>query len=139
MRGLLLTFLLIVQVPYAQAQFDMSYGKYKDRGPNAMPLFPFEIPFNGSGMEEEISPIIQACVYLNNGFRKTHGWVERECTLVKYLSKPATLIEVPRGSRRFTHLYTPRKVGKEKLHFVMQFGDKPVEVICILKTTPWEH
>lgn len=136
---LLLFILLAIAWPVAQAQFDPGFGNYKEGSKNRLPSFTFSIPFNGEGMKEEIAPIRQACIYLNKGFGGNGPkWQWRTCTLVKYLATPKTLVEAP-DNDRFSHFYTPRRVGKEKLRFVIAFGEQHIDVTCVLHTEPYEH
>ena len=107
---LFLAILLAIAWSVAQAQFDPSFGKYKEGSKDKLPSLTFSIPFNGAGMKEELAPIRQACINLNQGFgRNDPKWRWRDCTLVKYLVTPKTLVDVP-DNDWFTHYYTPSRV-----------------------------
>lgn len=120
-------------------QFDARYGTYSEKGARLLPTFSFEYSLNGPEVRENVSPIRQACHYLNGGFRSANPeWATRECALVRSIRMPETLIEAPPGGRA-THSYMARRVGKEVFQFVLAFGNQEIDVTCVFNAQPYQH
>ena len=112
-----------------------------------MPSYEFEIPVIFDS-DNGVSPAIQACIYLHRIFHDAHGQDYRECRAVeditmpkgKFLAKSTGKTSmVGTTSDLHTHMFTPARLGKDKLRFMLDIGAaKKIDVVVIFNATRFE-
>lgn len=160
-RGLLIGLILLaIALPVSAINLEerarkLNRGEYKSDGPLGMPAYKFPLTVEFLGGPVDLAPEAQACVWLNqihslsapgDPFRPSpEDQKHRHCTLVKLVKAPKGKLESSlktsewAGTSYPIYQYKPVRVGKDRMRFVLAYGQQNIDCTAVIDVVPYEH
>lgn len=156
-----LIFLSLVSVAIPASAIDLEYrskklnrGTYKNTGPLGMPSYRFPLTVEFDTHPNKLAPELQACIWLyqihmlavqgeKDGPSETDE-KDSHCKLVRVVKAPKWTLgpvieqEVWGGSAYPIYQYSPVRVGRDQMRFVLQYGADQIDCTADIKVIPFE-